>query len=43
MILELKEIQMMLFAIPNLSEPPEYLTNFNSKMAFIVLINASIY
>jgi MoxR-like ATPase len=22
---------------------PEYLTNFNSKMAFIVLINASIY
>lgn len=22
---------------------PEYLTNFNSKMAFFVLINASIY
>jgi hypothetical protein len=29
--------------IPNLSDVKEYLTNFNSKMAFVVLINASIY
>jgi hypothetical protein len=27
----------------NIALIPEYLTNFNSKMAFIVLINASIY
>jgi hypothetical protein len=27
----------------NITVIPEYLTNFNSKMAFIVLINASIY
>jgi len=43
MILELKEMQLMIYVIPNLSEWLEYLTNFNSKMAFIVLINASIY
>ncbi|SHF18482.1 hypothetical protein SAMN05444408_11095 [Chryseobacterium takakiae] len=27
----------------NIAVMPEYLTNFNSKMALIVLINASIY
>ncbi|RKE82650.1 hypothetical protein DEU39_2210 [Chryseobacterium sp. AG363] len=27
----------------NISSMPEFLTNFNSKMAFIMLINASIY
>jgi hypothetical protein len=27
----------------NLTSIAEYLTNFNSKMAFFVLINASIY
>ncbi|PXW16647.1 hypothetical protein C8D70_103145 [Chryseobacterium sp. CBTAP 102] len=30
-------------AIHNLASMPEFLTNFNSKMAFIMLINASIY
>ncbi|CAD0220588.1 protein of unknown function [Chryseobacterium sp. JV274] len=32
-----------LSAVLNLASILEYLTNFNSKMAFIVLINASIY
>ncbi len=29
--------------ISNLASMPEYLTNFNSNMALIVLINASNY
>ncbi|SEH29349.1 hypothetical protein SAMN05421593_0981 [Chryseobacterium culicis] len=30
-------------AVPDLASIEEYLTNFNSKIAFIMLINASIY
>lgn len=35
--------ELNVYIILNLALMPEYLTNFNSKMASIVLINASIY